>query len=259
MRHYPASKRFLVAVCRVLCAVWALVVAPNPAMAEGRTVVFAAASLQGVLAEIVAFYPGDVVVSVGGSGQIARQIAQGAPAEAVILANAAWMDWLEGQGAVSPAQRADLLGNRLVLIAPADASDLAGVTADMLLARLSGGRIAMGQTRGVPAGIYGREWLENARLWEALALHLSETDSVRAALALVARGEAPLGIVYATDAFAEPGVRILYDVPVRMHTPIVYPAVALTKTGAAFIAFLHGAEARVIFAAHGFTLPAGLH
>ncbi len=257
MRHMPTRKRFFEVSCRALCAVLVLSVMPDRVMAKGRTIVFAAASLQGVLAEIAPLYAGEVAVSVSGSGQIARQIAQGAPADVVILANAVWMDWLQEQGVVDPSRREDLLGNQLVLIGPDDAPDLVDVTADALLARLDGGRIAMGQTRGVPAGIYGREWLESAGLWAAMEPHLAETDSVRAALALVARGEAPLGIVYATDAAAEAGVRVLYSVPEAMHGPIVYPAAALSEAGATFVEFLQADEARAIFAAHGFVLPAG--
>ncbi len=257
MRHKPTSKRFLAAACHALCAVLALSVMSGRVMAKDRTVVFAAASLQGVLAEIAPLYAGEVAVSVGGSGQIARQIAQGAPADVVILANAAWMDWLEEQGSVDPARSVDLLGNRLVLIGPAGAPDLADVSVDGLRARLNGGRIAMGQTQGVPAGIYGREWLEAAGLWAAMGPHLAETDSVRAALALVARGEAPLGIVYATDAAAETGVRVLYNVPDAMHGPIVYPAAALSEAGTTFVEFLQADAARAVFAAHGFALPAG--
>ena len=140
----------------------------------------------------------------------------------------------------------------LVSVAPAGTPDLDGADAAALLARLDGGRMAIGQTQSVPAGIYGREWLEKAGLWDALMPHLAETDNVRAALALVARGEAPLGVVYATDAAAEPGVRVVYHVPDDMHDPILYPAAALTGAGAAFMAFLQGAEARAVFAAHGF-------
>ena len=253
----PTRKRFFVNACLALCAVLAFSVIPDRATAKDRTVVFAAASLQGVLAEIASLYTSEVAVSVGGSGQIARQIAQGAPADVVILANAAWMSWLEAQGSVDPALRMDLLGNRLVLIGPANSPGLVDVTADALLTRLDGGRIAIGQTDGVPAGIYGREWLEAAGLWAAMKPHLAETDSVRAALALVARGEAPLGIVYTTDAAAEAGVRILHMVPDALHEPIVYPAAALTEAGKPFVEFLQTEPARAVFSAHGFALPGG--
>ena len=219
-----------------------------PAQAEGPSV-FAAASLREALDDAAGAY-GGVVVSYGGSGTMARQVAQGAPADAVILAHEDWMDWLVAQGAVSGAHT--LLSNSLVLIGPADAADLPDVSAQALLARLDGGRMAMGQTQSVPAGIYGRAWLEGAGLWEALSPHLAETENVRVALAFVARGEAPLGLVYATDALADPGVRVLYEVPAGGHPPIVYPAAALTEAGRDFLAFLAGSEAQLIFARRGF-------
>jgi molybdate transport system substrate-binding protein len=236
-----------------MCA--AALLLPAQAQAEARVTVFAAASLQGVMSELAEAYPGAVRVSVAGSGTIARQIANGAPGDAVILANGAWMDWLEEAGMVDPARRIALLGNTLVLIAPVGTPDLAEVSAASLLARLGGGRMAIGQTVGVPAGIYGRQWLEAAGLLDALRPHLAETDNVRAALALVSRGEAPLGVVYATDAAAEAGVRVLYEVPEDMHDPIIYPAASLTEDGAAFMEFLQSAGARAIFAAHGFAMP----
>ncbi|SEK49898.1 molybdate transport system substrate-binding protein [Roseovarius nanhaiticus] len=233
----------------------ALIAASLPVMAQAdapRATIFAAASLQGVLSEIAALYPGEATVSVAGSGTIARQIANGAPADLAILANADWMDWLEDQGLIDPLRRTDLVGNSLVLIGPANAPDLKAVNAEALLARLNGGRMAIGQTMGVPAGIYGRQWLEAAGFWPALRPQLAETDNVRSALALVARGEAPLGVVYATDAAAEEGVRTLYAVPQEMHDPITYPLAELTDAGADLATFLRGAEARGVFLRHGF-------
>jgi len=233
----------------------ALAMMPVAASSEANVTVFAAASLQGVLDALAGRYPGGAAVSAGGSGTIARQIANGAPADAVILANADWMDWLESEGMIDPARRIDLLGNRLVLIAPAGTPDLDDTSAAGLLARLDGGRLAMGQTNGVPAGIYGRQWLVNAGLWQALAPHLAETENVRAALALVARSEAPLGVVYATDAAAETGVRVIYEVPEALHDPIVYPAAPLNDRGADFMGFLQSDAAQALFAAHGFFAP----
>ncbi|MFD0858916.1 molybdate ABC transporter substrate-binding protein [Roseovarius aquimarinus] len=247
-------RRALAGRVALLCLL-ALVAAPAPA--APKVTVFAAASLSDVLEKIAQIYPGEVVVSASGSGTIARQIAQGAPADAVILANAEWMDWLEAEGHVAAGARVDLLGNRLVLIAPAGTPDLPETSAASLIARLGGGRLAIGQTEGVPAGIYGREWLEAAGLWDALRPHLAQTDNVRAVLALVARGEAPLGIVYATDAVAEPSVRVLHEVGQALHSPIVYPAAALTPAGADFIAFLDQEAARAIFVEAGFLPPAG--
>jgi len=233
-------------------AATSLLMSATVAQAENGTVVFAAASLRDVMADIAALYPYDLAVSLGGSGLLARQIGEGAPADVAFLANTGWMDWLEEQGVVDPARRVALVGNALVLIAPTDAPNLAAAHADALLARLDGGRLAIGQTQGVPAGIYGRMWLETSGLWDALVPHLAETDNVRAALALVARGEAPLGVVYATDAAAEPGVRVVYEVPAGMHDAIVYPAAALTDAGAQVMEFLQGAKAREVFEKHGF-------
>jgi molybdate transport system substrate-binding protein len=245
---------------RVLAAV-ALLVMPLQALAsDGPTVVFVAASLTQAIEEVAEAHMhahgGDIVVSAGGSGTVARQIAQGAPADAVMLANAEWMEWLVAQGLVAGEGVTPLLSNRLVLIASVDAPDLPGLDAEALLARLDGGRLAIGQTAGVPAGIYGRAWLEQSGLWGAVQPHLAETENVRAALALVARGEAPLGIVYATDAVAEPAVRVLYAVPEDAAWRITYPAAALTPKGQAFLDTLNGPEARAIFLRHGF-LPLG--
>nr|WP_309501562.1 molybdate ABC transporter substrate-binding protein [uncultured Roseovarius sp.] len=226
-----------------------------PARAEERVLVFAAASLQGALQEVIEGYPGHAVASYGGSGAMARQVALGAPADVVLLANSAWMDWLQENGHLRSETRRDLLGNTLVLVGPVNSAPLPVIDAQTLIARLAGQRLALGQTEAVPAGIYARAWMEHAGLWEALRPHLAETENVRAALVLVALGEAPLGAVYATDAAAEPRVKILYSVPQEAHPPIVYPVAAVTARGDAFAAYLHSPEAQRIFRAHGFTLP----
>ncbi len=240
----------------VICA---LIGAPVAALAGQVVTVFAAASLRDAMEDVVQAYDGDVVVSYGGSGQIARQVAQGAPADIIILANVAWMDWLQDQGLIEADNRLNLLQNRMVLAAPAGAAPLGEISADALLERLAGGRLAIGQTRGVPAGIYGRQWLENTGIWTDIAPHLAETENVRAALALIARHETPLGIVYASDAKADDGVVVLYDIPAELHDRIVYP-IAKTKTsnGAQvddFIEFILSEEVMEIFVMHGFTLP----
>ncbi|BDY16597.1 molybdate ABC transporter substrate-binding protein [Sulfitobacter pontiacus] len=224
---------------------------PTLTQAEQPSVtVFAAASLRGALDEVARGYDGDVALSFGGSGTMARQIDAGAPADVVLLAAPVWMTWLRDRGAVQADAVVDLLGNSLVLIAPAD-SNIAPDPADLADA-LGDARLAMGQRDAVPAGIYAREWLEVTGQWEAIAPHLAETDNVRSALALVARAETPLGVVYHTDALAEPQVRILYDIPQGTHSPITYPAAALTDSGAAFMAHLQSDDARAVFARHGF-------
>ncbi|HBR39303.1 MAG TPA: molybdate ABC transporter substrate-binding protein [Sulfitobacter pontiacus] len=224
---------------------------PTLTQAEQPSVtVFAAASLRGALDEVARGYDGDVALSFGGSGTMARQIDAGAPADVVLLAAPVWMTWLRDRGAVQADAVVDLLGNSLVLIAPAD-SNVAPDPAD-LAGALGDARLAMGQRDAVPAGIYAREWLETTGQWDAIAPHLAETDNVRSALALVARAETPLGVVYRTDALAEPQVRILYDIPQETHSPITYPAAALTDSGAAFMAHLQSDDARAVFARHGF-------
>ncbi|WP_137703139.1 molybdate ABC transporter substrate-binding protein [Marimonas lutisalis] len=247
---------------KVLChTLLALVLLTGAALADApaRVTVFAAASLRDALDAVAESYDGArIVASYGGSAAMARQVAQGAPADLVILANPQWMDWLEGQGVLMPDSRRDLLGNRLVLIGPAGAAPL-DASEQAMLARLGDGRLALGQVNAVPAGIYARAWLESAGLWPALAPHLAETENVRAALALVSRGEAPLGVVYASDAQADPGVSVLYDIPADSHPPITYPAAQVSDSpaAAALLAYLSGPQAAVIFAAHGFT-PLGV-
>ncbi len=214
--------------------------------------VFAAASLRGALEEIAADYPAPVTLSFGGSGTLARQAAAGAPVDAVVLAHRDWASWLDARGLLLPGTMREVAGGTLVLIGPVGAPPLPAPDAARLSEALGAGRLAMGQRDGVPAGIYGREWLTHIGAWEALAPHLAETDNVRAALALVAQGAAPLGIVYASDALAEPRVSIRYTVPGDAHTPIRYPAAALTAAGIPFVERLAGPDAAAVFARHGF-------
>ncbi|MBS8228860.1 molybdate ABC transporter substrate-binding protein [Vannielia litorea] len=220
-----------------------------PALAEGVTV-FAAASLKGALDEVVAAWGaetgGEARISYAGSSALARQIAAGAPADVFISANPEWVDWLEAEGVAL--ERVDFLSNSMVLISAAE-DPRAG------LDQLKGAdRVAMALVEAVPAGIYGKAALESLALWEAVAPRVVQADNVRAALALVALGEAPIGIVYATDALAEPRVRVVAAFPEDSHPPILYPAAALTEAGAPLVEFLQGAEAAEIFARHGFGL-----
>ncbi len=216
------------------------------ARAESVTV-FAAASLKGALDEVVAGWGGEARVSYAGSSALARQIAAGAPADVFISANPEWVDWLEAEGVAL--ERVDLLGNALVLVAGAD--DMR-VGLDQLKGQ---DRVAMALVEAVPAGIYGKAALESLALWEAVAPRVVQADNVRAALALVALGEAPLGIVYATDALAEPGVRVVAEFPPESHPPITYPVAALSAAGEPLMAYLKSPEAAEIFARHGFGLP----
>lgn len=224
---------------------------PFQALAQPAPVtVFAAASLRGALDQIAQGYDAAVSVSFGGSGTMARQIAAGAPADLVILASPVWMDWLGQNGPAMLAPPTDLLSNSMVVISPL--ATTGAPDPDNLVQFLATGRLAMGQSRAVPAGIYAREWLEATGQWDALLPHLAETDNVRSALALVTRGDVPLGIVYRTDALAEAKVRVVYDVPSHLHSPITYPAAAFSQAGAVFLSHLQAPASLEIFKSHGF-------
>jgi molybdate transport system substrate-binding protein len=214
--------------------------------------VFAAASLRDAVTEIAESFPAEVTLSFAGSGTLARQIAAGAPADVVILAHRDWAAWMTSEGLILDSTLTEVAGGQLVVIGAPDAATLTAPDAPSLLAALDGGRLAMGQRDGVPAGSYAREWLTQIGAWDALLPALAETDNVRAALALVAQGAAPLGVVYASDALAEPRVRVIYSVPAGAHSPIRYPAAAVTDAGRAFITHLTRPEAAAIFASHGF-------
>ncbi|KIN73359.1 molybdate ABC transporter substrate-binding protein [Sulfitobacter guttiformis] len=215
--------------------------------------VFAAASLRDALSEIATKYPAEVTLSFAGSGTLARQIDAGAPADVVILAHRDWSAWLSQRGLILNGTQTEIAGGRLVLVGAADAPDLSVANADTLLAALDGGRLAIGQRDGVPAGAYAREWLTDIDAWDTLLPQLAETDSVRAALALVAVGAAPLGVVYASDAVAEARVRVVYTVPDESHSAIRYPAAAVTEAGRPFLTLLSSPAAAAIFAKYGFT------
>lgn len=238
---------------RILSLVLSLIGFAAPVFAQAPPVtVFAAASLRGALDEIAQGYDAAVTLSFAGSGTLARQIAAGAPADVVVLAHSDWATWLQKRGLLRDGTLGDVAGGQLVLIAPQGAATLDTPTAAALLQSLNGGRLAMGQRSGVPAGTYARAWLENIGAWPTLEPHLAETDNVRAALALVATRAAPLGIVYASDAAADPRVAIVYAIPPDTHAPIRYPAAALTEAGRDFVTLLHSAHAAEVFARHGF-------
>jgi molybdate transport system substrate-binding protein len=248
-------------IIRVALAVAALGQAV-PARAEDTLTVFAAASLQDALnaaaKEFAATSGVPVKLSFDASSTLARQIEQGAPADLFASADIDWMDYLAKRNLIDPKTRIDLLGNRLVIVAPKDAalSELALDTASIERA-LGGGRIATGAVETVPVGRYAKIALQKLGLWAALQTRIAPAENVRAALAYVARGEAPLGIVYATDAAAEPKVKIVATFPRDSHPPIIYPfAVTASAKGDAagrFLAFLQGPAAHTIFAAKGFS------
>ena len=240
-------------------------VAPSPCGAESKpVVVFAAASLKNALDEIAAGWTAKsgikVKTSYAASSALAKQIEQGAPADLFISADLDWMDYAEKKNLVKAATRGNLLGNSLVLAASKDwtKGDIT-INPNFLLAALLGdGRLAIANVAAVPAGKYGKAALEKLGVWSSVAYKLAEAENVRAALALVARGEAPLGIVYRTDAAAEAGVKIIGTLPEESHPPIVYPAALLANsrdTGAEeFLRYLAGPEARAVFEKNGFSV-----
>ena len=245
-------------------AALALALAAAPLAAAAEVTVFAAASLGDVMGALAASFEAatgtPVTVSAAASSALARQIEQGAPADVFVSANAEWMDRLEDEGLIAPGTRADVAGGTLVLVGAPGAAPVALAEGSDLAARLGEGRLAMGLVDAVPAGIYGRAALEWLGLWEEVAPLVAQTDNVRAALALVALGEAPMGVVYATDAAAEPRVAILGTFPEESHPPIVYPAARVAGAADpaqadAFLAHLRGPEGRAAFAAAGFAAP----
>jgi molybdate transport system substrate-binding protein len=199
-----------------------------------------------------------IAASYAASSVLAKQIDQGAPADIFVSADTDWMDYAVGRKTVNEATRTNLLGNSIVLIAPKDSS-IGGVTIGpgFDLAKLAGdGKIATGDVSSVPAGKYAKAALEKLGAWQAAAPKFAMAESVRAALILVARGEAVLGIVYATDAKVEPGVKIIGTVPADSHPAIIYPVAATTSAGpqaADYLAFLHSSAAKTIFEKYGFT------
>ncbi|GGK30542.1 molybdate ABC transporter substrate-binding protein [Salinarimonas ramus] len=245
-------------------ALLALVVATTASPARAQTVtVFAAASLTNALAEIEAGFEEetghDLVVSLAGSSALARQIQQGAPADVFVSASPDWMDVLEAEGLIEPGTRVDLLGNAIVLVAHGRDGEPVEIGPGLDLAGMLGdGRLAMALVEAVPAGIYGKAALESLGLWASVEPLVAQADNVRAALALVAAGEAPYGIVYATDAAAEDDVTVIGTFPSDSHPPIVYPAAAIAgRDGAAtadFLAYLRTPPAREAFERQGFVV-----
>jgi molybdate transport system substrate-binding protein len=228
-----------------------------PAAASAQTV-FAAASLKNALDEVAATSTAKPTISYAASSALARQIESGAPASVFISADLEWMNYLEQRKLIQPATRRNLLGNRLVLVAPAGSTATVQIQKGFRLAGLLGsGRLAVGDPQHVPAGKYAREALEKLGAWDSVAGKLAPSENVRVALALVARGEAPYGIVYATDAASEPKVRVAGTFPDGLHAPIVYPAALTTAAkgpeAATFLQLLSSPAARKVFEKHGFT------
>jgi molybdate transport system substrate-binding protein len=223
--------------------------------------VFAAASLQGALDGCGRNFEraagGKIVLSYGASSALARQVENGAPADIFISADADWMNYLVQRRLIVAATRVNLLRNHLVLIAPAGSTSRIEIKPGFPLADLVGdGRLSIADPDAVPAGKYAKAALEKLGVWRSVANKLARGDNVRTALNFVARGEAPAGIVYATDAYAEKKVRIVADFPSDSYPPIVYPAARIARgqnpVADAFIAYLQSGDARAIFEKFGF-------
>ena len=266
----PSSARISALMKPLLALVLAIGMLPGIAGAQAASAasspltVFAAASLKESLDEAAAAYQQasghELRVSYAGSSALARQVEQGAPADAFISADLDWMDYLDKRGLIDPATRNNLLGNTLVLIAPASSrqSPIVLQPGVDLLPALGSGRIALALTSSVPAGKYAKSAFETLGIWNALQPRVAEAENVRAALLLVARGETPLGVVYGSDARADARVKVLATFPANTHPAIVYPIAKIKASrhpdAAGFIAWLQGDAASAIFRKHGFSL-----
>src|SRR5262245_13833521 len=270
--RYSVHRRFPMLTTRrswlalLVAATFTLGLTAGPAAAQGRDVlVFAAASLKNALDEIAAQWSREtgkkVTISYAASNTLIRQIEQGAPADIFISADLDWMDYGQQKGLIKPETRVNLVGNRLVLIAPKDAGTTLNIQPKFDLAgALEGGRLAMGNVDAVPAGKYGKAALEKLGVWDSVKDKTAQAENVRAALLLVSRREAPLGIVYQTDAASDPGVRIAGTFPEDTHPRIIYP-IALTKDSQnpdakEFVTYLGTPAARAAFEKQGFTVLA---
>lgn len=265
-RHGPAARpgaRVTWPGVIVVCAAALVVFACGRQPTQGAppdVLVFAAASLQTALEELAPLAGRDtgtsVQVSYAATSALARQIEGGAPADLFISADLEWMDYLDERGAIVRASRVNLLGNDLVLIAPAARQMTLAIAPGFALAGALGatGRLAVADP-DVPAGRYARAALTNLGVWASVADRLAPAENVRAALRLVARDEAPLGVVYRTDAAADRDVAIVGTFPAGSHPAIVYPA-ALTSSAdrhaADVLAFLQTSRASDVFSRHGF-------
>jgi len=235
-----------------------------PVLASDTVTVFAAASTTNAVTEIGKLFTeqkmGGFTPSFASSSTLAKQIESGAPANLFISANEKWMDYLQEKKMIDSGTRTNLLGNRIVLIAPADSKlGAVDIAPHFDLARLlADGKLAMGDPDHVPAGMYGKKALEALGAWQGVQDRVARAKDVRAALALVERGEAPLGVVYGTDAAITDRVKVVGTFPAKSHPPIVYPvalvAGAETPVAKSFLQFLKAPEAKAIFEKYGFTV-----
>jgi len=247
---------------RAAALMLALLPTVGRAHAQDTVTVFAAASLTDSMKAVADAYKAKtgktVTLSFGASSALAKQIEQGAPADIFFSADTDWMDYLQQKTLIDTASRKTLLGNQLVLIGAPDSKPLTIAPHFNLAGALGDGKLALADPASVPAGKYGKASLTALGVWESVAGRVAPAENVRVALEYVARGEAPYGIVYVTDARVAPQVKVAGVFPENTHPPIIYPA-ALTKTAAPaardFLGFLSGPEARAIFERAGFSRP----
>ena len=239
-----------------------LLAAAPPVAAQEQITAFAAASLKNALDDANAAFTKatgvKVTASYEASSALAKQIEAGAPVDVFISADLRWMDYVAGKNLIKTDTRADLLGNRLVLIAGKDSKlDHVSIAQGFDIAKLAGdGRIAVADVKAVPAGLYAKAALEKLGSWAAAEPKLAQAENVRATLAFVARGETPVGIVYETDAKIEPKVKIVGVFPDDSYPPVTYPVAATANAkplGARYVEFLRGSAAKAIFEKYGFS------
>lgn len=248
-----------------LAAAGLTVLVASAAQAQETVTVFAAASLKNALDAVNAACVADVgeqaTISYAASSALAKQIEEGAPADIFMSADLDWMKYLADKNLIKADTETQLLGNSIVLVAPADSSAAAEIAPNFdLAALLNGGKLAMANVDSVPAGKYGKASLEKLGVWSSVEGSVAQAENVRAALALVSTGEAPLGIVYKTDAAADPKVKIIGTFPADSHAPIIYPVAQTAESKdaetPAFLKCLQSAKAKELFEGQGFTVLA---
>jgi len=255
------SRTYLSGTCALLATLALALPAAARDEKQPQLLVFAAASLTDVLGEVSREFEQQggvpVKLSFAASSMLARQIEAGGRADVFISADQEWMDYLQQRNLIERSSRRDLAGNRLVLIAPANSQVALKIAPGFpLLAALGSGRLSTGDPDTVPVGRYARSALVSLGVWDQVRDRLAPADNVRSALMFVSRGEAPLGIVYATDAKSDPKVKVLDTFPESTHAPILYPiaitASSTNKEAPSFLTYLKTASAQSVFEAQGF-------
>jgi molybdate transport system substrate-binding protein len=257
-------RQWLKSAAAACAAAWLGLAGPvATAQAQEKVTVFAAASLKNALDDIAAAWTKEsgkeTAISYAASSALAKQIESGAPADIFVSADLDWMDYVAKKNLIKADTRKNLLGNRIVLVAGKDKAEPVEIKKGFDLAKLLGdGRLAMGAVDSVPAGKYGKEALESLGVWSSVETKVAGAESVRAALLLVSRGEAPYGIVYQTDAAADKEVKIVGTFPEDSHKPIIYPIALLAESknpdAASLLDYIKSDKATPFFEKQGFTV-----